>query len=310
MERTLGKEVLNVRDQLTKNEPVDGKDAAVQAFARALQLEADKPAVISLESFNGPDFFDTFVRLEDMTGKVLAADDNKGVDLNSLLVFTPPTAGQYKIVATCSKPALGSYMLVVRQSGSASDALKTGEAPKTGDAPKTADASKAADPPKTVEAPPDGSGWKEVTGGYKGKAYAVLMPTDGKISDSEDSIVSKEYGQIRIFRTVCERKDGSLMAAGQIQLPPGLTKAPPKVRQDVFRDLFLQEFRGKLLEEKKVMLGTMAGKEYRPRPLREHRGTSLAARACRCYAWCLFGTKQQSSTPRMWIRFSSRSSGH
>jgi predicted Zn finger-like uncharacterized protein len=152
MERTLGKELLNVRDQLTKNDPVDSKMCPYKVHL--VQLEAGKPAVISMESFNGPDFFDTFLRLEDMSGKVLAFDDDKGVDLNSLVVFTPPTTGQYKIVATCYKPALGNYMLVVRQSGLDADAasMKTAEPPP----PKTAEAPKPADvtPPKTNDPPP------------------------------------------------------------------------------------------------------------------------------------------------------------
>jgi hypothetical protein len=71
------------------------------------------------------------------------------------------------------------------------------------------------------------------------------------IESNTDSIVSPRFGQIRIFRTVCTRKDGSLLAAGQIILPPGLTKGPPKVRQDFLRDMFLEEFKGKLVEEKR-----------------------------------------------------------
>ena len=111
----------------------------------------------------------------------------------------------------------------------------------------------AADPPE---------GWKEVKGGFRNQAYAVWLPADGKTDSSQDSIVSRSFGQIRIFRTVCERKDGSVLAAGQIILPPKLTRATPKVRQDFLRDVFLEEVKGKVVEEKKARLGTMAGKEY------------------------------------------------
>jgi len=106
------------------------------------------------------------------------------------------------------------------------------------------------------------AGWKEVAGGYKKQAYTVWLPVEGKLDESESSLVSPRYGQIRIFRTVCERKDGSVLAAGEILLPPGLTRATPKVRQDFLRDQFLEEVNGKLLEEKKTNLGTMAGREY------------------------------------------------
>lgn len=111
--RTLGKDVLMVRDQLTATDPVDAKKCPFKVHG--VQLEGGKPCVISLESFKGPGLFDTYVRLEDMNGKVLAQDDDHGVDLNSLIVFTPPATGQYRIVATCFQPATGNYLLTVRQ---------------------------------------------------------------------------------------------------------------------------------------------------------------------------------------------------
>jgi hypothetical protein len=113
MDRTLGKEVLNVRDQLTVNDPVDAKRCPYKIHN--VQLEAGKPCVVSLESFKGAGWFDTFVRIEDSSGKVLAQDDNRGVDLNSLVVFTPAQSGQVRIVATTLQPKMGNYLLVVRQ---------------------------------------------------------------------------------------------------------------------------------------------------------------------------------------------------
>jgi hypothetical protein len=107
--------------------------------------------------------------------------------------------------------------------------------------------------------PPEG--WKEVKGGYKKEAYSVWLPADGKYDDKETSLITKQ-GQVRIFRDVVERKDGTIFAVGQINLPPALVKAQPKVRQDALRDMFLDEVNGKLMEEKKVSLGTMSGKEY------------------------------------------------
>jgi hypothetical protein len=119
----------------------------------------------------------------------------------------------------------------------------------------------AAEDPKTP-APKPPEGWKEVKGGFKKEAYTVWLPPDGKVEESEDSILVKKYGQIRIWRTVVVRKDGSLFGAGAIILPPGLVKAPVKERQEFFRDMFLDEVKGKLLEEKKATLDTMTGKEY------------------------------------------------
>jgi hypothetical protein len=53
-----------------------------------------------------------------------------------------------------------------------------------------------------------------------------------------------------------------MFAAGQINLPPQLVKEPIKVRQAFFRDLFLDEVKGTLVEEKNVKLGIFSGKEY------------------------------------------------
>ena len=105
-------------------------------------------------------------------------------------------------------------------------------------------------------------GWKAYSGGYKKEAYVVWLPAVGKLDESESQIVSPKFGQIRVFRTVCQRKDGSMFGAGQINLPPQLVKQPPKVRQNFFRDLFLDEVNGTLVEEKNVKLDTMTGKEY------------------------------------------------
>ena len=113
MERTLGKDVLNLRGQLKKDDPLDDKQRPFKAYSA--QLEAGKPCVVSLESPKGANWFDTYVRVEDASGKVLAEDDNKGVDTNSLVMFTPPESGAYRIVVTCARPATGNYLLVVRQ---------------------------------------------------------------------------------------------------------------------------------------------------------------------------------------------------
>ena len=45
-------------------------------------------------------------------------------------------------------------------------------------------------------------------------------------------------------------------------MPPRLVSQTARVRQDFFRDLFLDEVNGKLIEEKNVKLDTMPGKEY------------------------------------------------
>ena len=93
--------------------PLDAKNCRYKVHK--VQLEAGRPCVISLESAKGAGWFDTYLRVEDASGKVLAQYDDMGVDMNALAVFTPPTAGEYRIVATSYQPATGNYLLVVRQ---------------------------------------------------------------------------------------------------------------------------------------------------------------------------------------------------
>src|SRR5262249_54111428 len=114
MSRTLGKELLNVRDKLTLQSPRDAKNRPFKVHT--LKLEANRPCVVSLESPKGTGWFDTLLRVEDGNGKLLFEDNNSGVDTNSLIEFTPQQTGTYRIVATCSQPTpQGNYLLVVRQ---------------------------------------------------------------------------------------------------------------------------------------------------------------------------------------------------
>ena len=61
--------------------------------------------------------FDTFLRLEDEQGKVLAENDDISEDnLNSRIVFTAPAAGSYRIVATAfEQRGTGAYTLTIRE---------------------------------------------------------------------------------------------------------------------------------------------------------------------------------------------------
>ena len=114
--------------------------------------------------------------------------------------------------------------------------------------------------PAVTGTPPPG--WKDVGGGFKKEGFFVWLPIDGVTDDREKSLLIRGAGQIRIFQTICLRRNGSQFIAGQIILPPAVARETPKARQDAFRDLFLEQVGGKLVEEKPVTMGTMAGKEY------------------------------------------------
>jgi hypothetical protein len=114
MERSLGKEVLKVRGELSAKSQRDPQNHFL--VPHVVQLQAGKPVIVSLESPKGPGYFDTLVRVEDANGKMIAQDDDSGVDLNSLISFTPAQTGAYRIVVTSFQAGVtGNYLLVVRQ---------------------------------------------------------------------------------------------------------------------------------------------------------------------------------------------------
>jgi tetratricopeptide (TPR) repeat protein/serine/threonine protein kinase len=78
------------------------------------KLVAGRTYVFDLESTA----FDTFLKLHDPQGKLLAENDDisPGVNLNSRLIFTAPADGAYRLVATSFEQAgVGPYTLRVRE---------------------------------------------------------------------------------------------------------------------------------------------------------------------------------------------------
>lgn len=136
------------------------------------------------------------------------------------------------------------------------------------------------------------AGFKEVT--PKNKSWVAWYPSDGKIDESEDSIVSRQFGQIRIFRTVLDRKDKSAFIVSLVRLPAALLKAPAKDRQDFFKEILCDEFNATVKEEKNIRLGTMAGKEFH---LEGRRNLAIRARVygtgTQVFRVLVVGTKEQ-----------------
>jgi eukaryotic-like serine/threonine-protein kinase len=78
-----------------------------------VELFAGKSYVLDLESSQ----FDSYLRLEDAKGKVLAEnDDISPQDQNSRLIFTPTQTGVYRIIATSfQQQGTGAYTLTIRE---------------------------------------------------------------------------------------------------------------------------------------------------------------------------------------------------
>jgi hypothetical protein len=107
-------------------------------------------------------------------------------------------------------------------------------------------------------------GWKEVVA--KKNAYAAWFPPEGKFEESDQSMASK-YGNFMMSRAILKRKDGMLFAASQLFVPPKrVQEVPPVNRIKAYRDIFLSEFKGKLVEEKAIPAlspkASVGGKEY------------------------------------------------
>ena len=101
------------------------------------------------------------------------------------------------------------------------------------------------------------AGWVEAS--PKLTTYSVWFPDDGKVKDSERSTITKE-GQIRSFVSALERKDGAVYVVAQLNLPPKLAiNSTPKIRSDFLRDMALEEFEGKVIEDKRPEMPGLPG---------------------------------------------------
>src|SRR5262249_20314392 len=78
-----------------------------------LKLVAGQIVIIDMQSPQ----FDTYLRLEDGHGKILAEnDDISPENLNSRILFTAPSDGPYRIIATSyQQQDVGAYTLIIRE---------------------------------------------------------------------------------------------------------------------------------------------------------------------------------------------------
>jgi hypothetical protein len=100
------------RDSYSETQHKGALTAKQRAQTHAIALSAGRTYVIDLESAQ----FDTYLRLEDGQGKVLAENQRiSPVNQNSRIIFTAPADGTYRIVATSyQQRGTGSYTLTIR----------------------------------------------------------------------------------------------------------------------------------------------------------------------------------------------------
>jgi hypothetical protein len=112
---TVAPDGLKITGLLTPTDPVDPflmRQAKLKSPSKKykVRLEAKKKYVIDLISRD----FDCVLRVEDASGKQLAWDDDGGEGLNSRLVFAPPAAGVFTMVATCLDGRPGYFTMTLR----------------------------------------------------------------------------------------------------------------------------------------------------------------------------------------------------
>ena len=104
--------LLNVAAQLTPNDPV-AHDAFMSVHA--ITLTAGRSYIIDLRS----DEFDTFLKVLNPKGAIVAFADECGPMRNTRVVFMPTRTETYHIVATSYNPAvIGAFRLLVCEENS------------------------------------------------------------------------------------------------------------------------------------------------------------------------------------------------
>ena len=107
---------------LTKGMAKDSERKNCYARAYPFNFESGKIYTLDLVSGDGkrgphnPGYFDTWLRIEDASGKALASNDDGGEGFNARIVFTATTVGPVRLIVTSyGSEATGSYVLTVRR---------------------------------------------------------------------------------------------------------------------------------------------------------------------------------------------------
>jgi thiol-disulfide isomerase/thioredoxin len=106
-----GDKDLKVEYQLTKDDPKDKVRKDCSAKIHTYKMKAGEVYIIDMVSKE----FDTYLRLEDPTGKQVAEDDDSGGDLNARIIYQAAADGDHKIICTAFAPSFGNFTLTVRK---------------------------------------------------------------------------------------------------------------------------------------------------------------------------------------------------
>ena len=105
-------EPIVIEGELLASDPPDKTLSKSRAKVHVVELQAKKQYRIDLKS----SAFDAFLRLENANGTMIGVDDDSGGGTDARFVFSAPTTGIYRIVATSYVPQqVGKYRLTVAE---------------------------------------------------------------------------------------------------------------------------------------------------------------------------------------------------
>ena len=100
----------------------DRERTSCYARVYPFSFEAGKIYTLDLVSGDGkrgphnPGYFDTWLRIEDASGKSLVSNDDGGEGFNARIVFAAQTTGAVRLVVTSyNSEAVGNYLLKIRR---------------------------------------------------------------------------------------------------------------------------------------------------------------------------------------------------
>jgi S1-C subfamily serine protease len=127
-----GKILFNVNGFLAPTDPLEPPQFLRNPNSRKkvhpVKLEAGKTYVISLNS----NAFDSYLRLEDPSGKTIAEDDDGGGFPNALITHRCTQSGVHRVIATSFDGKTGPYQLMVQEADGPKVNPKVGENPLKG----------------------------------------------------------------------------------------------------------------------------------------------------------------------------------
>jgi hypothetical protein len=138
-------------------------------------------------------------------------------------------------------------------------------------------------------APP--KGWKDFS--PKDKSFSVWLPDKGGRSSERERTLIVRGQRIKFNLIQLEANKGPTYSAASVLLPLQLTrKIPATERIEIFRDVFVEEVKGRIEQEKDIKQGRVSGKEYEIVTGQGVAKLRLYAMGGRVYKAMVFGSKE------------------